>query len=201
MNKKQVQSELTRKKISDAARSLFVQKGYKATSIEDIVAATDSSKGNIYYHFKSKEGLFLYLLNEWDREWYEKWHELLPGYPTVTAKIYGLAQQIVQEDLNHPLTRAADEFFSNDEHKGEVEEKMASMMEEHLQFNRQLIQEGIDSGEFHIGDVDKKAVVLECLLAGLNQICRKQPAETVLEHYRFAVQTFLYGIARTEAQA
>ena len=67
LNKKQLQ-EQTKKNLR-MIQSPFVQKGYKATSIEDIVAATGSSKGNIYYHFKSKEGLFLYLIDEWDREW------------------------------------------------------------------------------------------------------------------------------------
>ncbi|WP_046215317.1 TetR/AcrR family transcriptional regulator [Paenibacillus wulumuqiensis] len=196
MNKKQAQSELTRKKISEAARGLFVQKGYKATSIEDIVAATGSSKGNIYYHFKSKEGLFLYLLNEWDRDWLDKWQEKQSSYATVTDKLFGLAEQIIQEELNHPLTRAADEFFSNDEQKSEVEEKMTSMMAEHLQFNRKLIQEGIDAGEFAAGHVEQKAMVLESILVGLSQTSRNASIETMLDSYQFAIRTFLYGIAR-----
>ncbi|ANF96472.1 TetR/AcrR family transcriptional regulator [Paenibacillus bovis] len=196
MNKKQAQSELTRKKISEAARGLFVQKGYKATSIEDIVAATGSSKGNIYYHFKSKEGLFLYLLNEWDRDWLDKWQEKQSSYATVTDKLFGLAEQIIQEELNHPLTRAADEFFSNDEQKSEVEEKMTSMMTEHLQFNERLIQEGIDAGEFAAGDVKEKAMVLESILVGLSQMSRNASIETMLTSYQFAIQTFLHGIAK-----
>ncbi|WP_017813623.1 TetR/AcrR family transcriptional regulator [Paenibacillus shenyangensis] len=196
MNKKQSQSELTRKKISEAARGLFVQKGYKATSIEDIVAATGSSKGNIYYHFKSKEGLFLYLLNEWDRDWLDKWQEKQSSYATVTDKLFGLAEQIIQEELNHPLTRAADEFFSNDEQKSEVEERMSSMMTEHLQFNERLIQEGIDTGEFAAGDVKEKAMVLESILVGLSQMSRNASIETMLTSYQFAIRTFLHGIAQ-----
>ncbi len=200
MNKKQIQSEQTRKKISEAARSLFVQKGYKATSIEDIVAATGSSKGNIYYHFKSKEGLFSYLLHEWDHDWLEKWQARLPSYSTAASKIYGLAEQIVQEDLNHPLTRAADEFFSNDEQKSEIEEKMNAMMQEHLLFNRQLIQEGVDQGEFAGDQIEQKALVLEGLIVGMSRVCRNQPMEQVLEHYRFAIDTFLHGIVTGSKQ-
>lgn len=201
MNKKQVQSEATRRKISEAARNLFIQKGYKATSIEDIVAATDSSKGNIYYHFQSKEGLFLYLINEWDRDWLEKWNEKVPSYPTITAKLFGLAEQIVKEDMNHPLLRAADEFFSNDEKKSEVEEKISNMMEEHLEFNRKLIREGIESGEFAEGDIPQKAIVLESILIGLDQLSRNEPIEVLLERYRFAMQIFLHGIAGDPVQA
>ncbi|MFD1888458.1 TetR/AcrR family transcriptional regulator [Paenibacillus wenxiniae] len=201
MNKKQVQSEQTRKKISEAARSLFVQKGYKATSIEDIVAATGSSKGNIYYHFKSKEGLFSYLLHEWDRDWLDKWQARLPSYATATAKMYGLAEQIVREDLNHPLTRAADEFFSNDEQKNEIEEKMNTMMQEHLLFNRQLIQEGVDEGEFSSEQIEQKALVLEGIFVGMSRVCRNLPLEQVLNHYQFAIETFLHGIVTGKQQS
>ena len=73
--------------MADAAKALFSQKGYKATSIEEIVEATGSSKGNIYYHFKSKEGLFLYLIDEWDLEWERNWKERESLYKTTRDKL------------------------------------------------------------------------------------------------------------------
>lgn len=195
MNKKQIQSEQTRKKIADAARHLFVQKGYKATSIEEITAATGSSKGNLYYHFKSKEGLFLYLLDEWDRDWIAKWKEKEHLHTTATEKMYGFAEQMVREDLNHPLTKAADEFFIGDDKTCEVEERLAEMVGEHLSFNRALIQQGIDSGEFRENDVQGLALVLEALVIGLSQVSRRANLTQALETYRLAIQVFLHGIA------
>ncbi|NGZ75283.1 TetR/AcrR family transcriptional regulator [Saccharibacillus alkalitolerans] len=195
MNKKQLQSEQTRKRIADAARHLFVQKGYKATSIEDITDATGSSKGNIYYHFKSKEGLFLYLLDEWDRDWIAKWQEKEHLYTSITEKMYGFAEQMVREDLNHPLTKAADEFFVGGDKTCEVEDRLAEMVESHLAFNRGLIQQGIDSGEFKPGAAEGLAVVLEALVIGLSQVSRRISLEQALDTYRLAIEVFLYGIA------
>ncbi|RCX16450.1 TetR family transcriptional regulator [Fontibacillus phaseoli] len=195
MNKKQLQSEQTKKRVVDAARNLFAQKGYKATSIEDIVAATGSSKGNLYYHFKSKEGLFLYLIDEWDREWEEKWQEKEPIYKTTTEKLYGFAELLVHDDLNHPLTKAADEFFKSEEKTSEIEERMAEMVERHLQWNQRLIQQGIDRGEFRSESAGEQAVILESLLIGLSQMARKKDPEAVLELYKQAMKVFLYGIA------
>lgn len=195
MNKKQIQSEQTRKKIADAARHLFVQKGYKATSIEEITAATGSSKGNLYYHFKSKEGLFLYLLDEWDRDWIAKWREKEHLYATAAEKMYGFAEQMVREDLNHPLTKAADEFFIGDDKTCEVEDRLAEMVAEHLSFNRKLIQQGIDSGEFRENDVQGLALVLEALVIGLSQVSRRANLTQALDTYRLAIQVFLHGIA------
>ncbi|MBJ9988978.1 MULTISPECIES: TetR/AcrR family transcriptional regulator [unclassified Paenibacillus] len=200
MNQKQLQSEQTKRKIADAARALFIQKGYKATSIEDIVAATGSSKGNIYYHFKSKEGLFLHLLEEWDREWELNWEQNEHLYKTTTDKLYAVAEQLAADDLNHPLTKAADEFFHNEEKTSEVESRMAEMKVKHLAFNQNLLQEGIDRGEFMPGDAERLAAVLEAIFFGANQLSRRLNPEKTTLLYRDAVTVFLNGVA-TDKQA
>jgi len=194
MNKKQLQSEQTKKKVADAAKALFVQKGFKATSIEDIVQATGSSAGNIYYHFKSKEGLFLYLIDEWDREWEQKWRDKEPLFPTTKDKLYGMAEQLVLDNLNHPLTKAADEFFNNSEKPGDVEERMAEMTAGYVKFNRKLLQQGVDDGEFGPIDVGKSAILLDSLMIGLSQHSRKLKQSDALDLYRSAVDLFLFGI-------
>ena len=47
--------EQTVKRILEVSSRLFYEKGYEATSIQDIVAALGMSKGAIYHHFKSKQ--------------------------------------------------------------------------------------------------------------------------------------------------
>jgi AcrR family transcriptional regulator len=52
-------AERTRERIRAAARQLFLQQGYQATSVEAIrVAAGVSSKETLYRHYASKEQLF-----------------------------------------------------------------------------------------------------------------------------------------------
>ena len=50
--------EETVKLILDAATHLFAEKGYDATSLQDIINETNLSKGAIYHHFSSKEEIF-----------------------------------------------------------------------------------------------------------------------------------------------
>ncbi len=45
----------TRTKIIDAADQLFYEHGYEGTSFADIADAVQISRGNFYYHFKSKD--------------------------------------------------------------------------------------------------------------------------------------------------
>ena len=48
--------EITEGRILDAAQTLFLEKGYEHTTIQDIVAALgDLTKGAVYHHFRSKE--------------------------------------------------------------------------------------------------------------------------------------------------
>ena len=51
----------TRRSILASAQSLFKQKGYEATSVDEIVQAADLVKGTFYYHFDSKEQVLLNL--------------------------------------------------------------------------------------------------------------------------------------------
>lgn len=196
MNKKKQQSEQTKKKVADASRALFVQKGYKATSIDDIIKATGCSAGNIYYHFKSKEGLFLHLIDEWNREWEETWLAKEPLYATTIDKLYGMAEHSALDRLNHPLIKAADEFFNNSEKASDVEERINEMVEGYLTFNKQLLQRGVDNGEFDITNVTGLAVILDSLLFGLSQHSRNMEREEALAAYRLAMDVFLHGIAK-----
>ncbi|NQV98726.1 MAG: TetR/AcrR family transcriptional regulator [Rhodospirillales bacterium] len=48
-------SKATRQQIVDAADLLFYHQGYAPTSFSDIAAAVQISRGNFYYHFKTKD--------------------------------------------------------------------------------------------------------------------------------------------------
>jgi len=50
--------EYDKEKVLDLATQLFWEKGFKATSIGDIVKATGLNKYSMYEEFKNKEGLF-----------------------------------------------------------------------------------------------------------------------------------------------
>lgn len=54
----------TKRKIFETAMKLFADKGYDATSIEEITAMVGVAKGTLYYHFSSKEEIFKFLVEE-----------------------------------------------------------------------------------------------------------------------------------------
>ncbi|MCJ7702036.1 MAG: TetR/AcrR family transcriptional regulator [Anaerolineales bacterium] len=54
----------TRQRILNAAIQVFANKGYHDTRVDEIVEASETSKGAVYFHFPSKQEIFLGLVDE-----------------------------------------------------------------------------------------------------------------------------------------
>ncbi|MNJ36011.1 hypothetical protein D3C77_307820 [compost metagenome] len=107
-----------------------------------------------------------------------------------------MAEHLALDQLNHPLTRAADEFYNNSEKASDVEERIHEIVKGYLIFNQQLLQKGIDNDELKATNVVGLAMILDSLLLGLSQHARNMNREEMLEAYRLAMDVFLHGIAK-----
>ncbi len=59
---------VARERLARAAIRLFTTKGFAATSVREIVAEAGVARPVLYYHFRSKEGIYLDVLGEAERE-------------------------------------------------------------------------------------------------------------------------------------
>ena len=57
--KQEEKSLMSRNKILEATGALFAEKGFDATTMQDIMARSGLSKGAIYHHFKCKEDILV----------------------------------------------------------------------------------------------------------------------------------------------
>ena len=55
----------SKENIIDAALKVFMRKGYKGTSLQDLCEAAGLTKGAIYHHFSGKEDLYEQALERW----------------------------------------------------------------------------------------------------------------------------------------
>ncbi len=69
------------REILAAALRLFAERGYTATSLEDVAAAAGVTKGTIYYYFRSKEALLMRLAEVGDREAVDELEALVRDNP------------------------------------------------------------------------------------------------------------------------
>ena len=95
----QTKGQETRSHILKESRRLFTLQGFQNTSISQIIAATGVKKGNLYYHFPSKEELGLAVLIDARDEFFTILENSLTGELAVERilhscnSILGLMQQ------------------------------------------------------------------------------------------------------------
>ncbi|MED4603082.1 TetR/AcrR family transcriptional regulator [Paenibacillus validus] len=77
MARKAVEQELSRQRILDEARHLFVKHGYHALTMRSIAKSMGYSHGALYYHFSEKAELFYALVTEDFRMLLERQKDML----------------------------------------------------------------------------------------------------------------------------
>lgn len=91
----------TRKRIFDAAISLFREQGFEATTVDDITGRADVGRGTFFNYFPRKDAVLAYLSEERLNEAEENVTHLLTSPEPVREKllqIYRLAALAHQED-------------------------------------------------------------------------------------------------------
>jgi AcrR family transcriptional regulator len=63
-SRRELYSEATRAALLDEATALFAERGYAATSLEDVASASRVTRGAVYHHFAGKQALFEAVLQE-----------------------------------------------------------------------------------------------------------------------------------------
>ena len=70
--------EVRRAQILEAARRCFGEAGYHKTKMDDIVSRAGLSKGALYWHFESKDEIFLALFDLFEQAIFAGWDALPP---------------------------------------------------------------------------------------------------------------------------
>ena len=85
---KKASKNQTKSRIVSAAWRLFYQYGYDNTTIDDIVEASNTSKGSFYHYFESKDALLGSLSYLFDEKYDELTDTMDPGIPPLEKLIY-----------------------------------------------------------------------------------------------------------------
>ncbi|WP_176763887.1 TetR/AcrR family transcriptional regulator [Shouchella lonarensis] len=173
------------------ARQLFIQKGYAATSMEELVHFSGVSKGSIYYHFKNKIDLFTEVLfQHWD-EWTTQWYEKEKDYQSFIEKLYGVAIHYA-EDFQHPLVQVSEEFFLRHSDMSMVSEMMKKAGKQHREIYASIFAEAIAEGQIKGESPEELAVIFGGLLDGLGTLYYE--GRELKPFYRKGVKYFLEGV-------
>jgi AcrR family transcriptional regulator len=113
-SKKAQQGEATRQALLEAARALFGERGYAATSLEEITNTAKVTKGALYHHYDGKQELFAAVYEQVKREASERaataflepdpWEDLCSGcHAMLDAHLDPLVRRILLHDAQAVL--------------------------------------------------------------------------------------------------
>lgn len=102
MNRRERQLIERRKEILGAALELFEQKGYEATSMEEIAEEADVARATLYNHFPSKGDVVLALTTAVADEWLAKGAAKLERSKSPSAAITALLTAAAEWFDSHP---------------------------------------------------------------------------------------------------
>lgn len=186
-----------KKEIAMKTKELFAQKGYSATSMEEICAINNRSKGSIYYHFKSKEELFMFLIRINNEEWIDSWQEIEQQYETAIDKLSGLADYYV-DDLASPLNHAINEFLSAQVVSKEMMDEMLSLIRLPYKTYENIIMQGIEQGELKPGDPRELMYIINGLFNGLSTLYFEMEIDELRQLFHKGLRVILQGIQQTK---
>ncbi|MDI9913682.1 ScbR family autoregulator-binding transcription factor [Rhodococcus sp. IEGM 1379] len=103
---KQARAELTRQQIVAGAAAQFEKTGYGSTSMSDIVAGADTTKGALYFHFASKDELAQYVIAEQHRMSIESVQAISATSSSPLEQLVMLTHEMARQIVEEPIVRA-----------------------------------------------------------------------------------------------
>ncbi|MGE7823953.1 TetR/AcrR family transcriptional regulator [Paenibacillus sp. NPDC093718] len=138
-------AERTRKRILEAARKEFFDKGYTGARIEVIAKSADVKKQLIYHYFKGKEELLVAVLDQMKAEMPD-WATQLPTHPVDIAEHrFRIFSQTRMDFLRFTAWEALETQPQQDARKKRREETLQSYVEDmKLKQEAGLVSEDLD---------------------------------------------------------
>lgn len=131
----------TEEKIKEAAKKIFLEKGFGSATTRDIAECADTNIALVNYYFRSKERLFQEIFRESFQETFLPVARILNDDLPLEAKIYKFVDHMIELLKRDPLLP----MFVLSEMRGEHSQFCASMAEMHAtevnRFQQQLEEE------------------------------------------------------------
>ncbi len=141
-----------RNDIVKAAESLFSEKGFKGTTMQEISERVELSKGTIYLYFKSKEELYLSVCVKGVAEFGEDLEAAASGAGGLEDIIKAVYLAYIRHSLEKPaIFRVLRDTFIEQVRQNlshETIEEISGIIRNWLELESGLIEEGIEHGVF-----------------------------------------------------
>lgn len=173
-------SAATRQLIVDVAAREFGERGYAATSLNDIVAGAGMTKGALYWHFESKESVAIAVVNQMFETWPDVLHGVIDSHDDALEALVAVTYVAGRQFATDPVTRASRRLMAE-----LPPEALARLPQPYVGWQHalaQLITRGQRRGQIHHrADPVGTAQVIVASFFGMQQVSQELSARRDLD--------------------
>lgn len=136
----------TKTRIVKAAWNLFYKKGYEGTTVEDIIAASKTSKGSFYHYFKGKEALLNSLSYLFDEKYEELSTTIDPSLSAYDKLLFLNHELFYMIETSVDITLLA--FLYSSQLTTKDKKSLSDGKRFYFKWVTEIIAEGLQNGEF-----------------------------------------------------
>ena len=186
----------TKSRIVTTAWKLFYQYGYEKTTIDDIVEASQTSKGSFYHYFSSKDALLSSLSYLFDEKYSELSETMDPSLSPIEKLI------LMNQELFLVIENTVPVSFLSQLFSSQLNPKSDSYLLDpdrtYYKLLRQIAVEGKDSGIFRddltINDITKAYAIFERAI--MYDWCMSNGNYSLLQYSAQMLPLFLSGLQK-----
>ena len=189
---------MTRDDILEAAAQIFSQKGFHATSMQDIAQAVNLQKGSLYHHIKNKQEILVDVLNQALDMLIDNMRAVIERPLPPDEKLRESMHVYLQTMLDN-RDLAAVLLLEHRSLEPELRARHIPRRDDFERLWRDLIQEGCEQGVF---SCEQPAIVARALLGVMNWTItwyRPDGRLSALEIAEYFADLFLYGLLTRSA--
>ena len=152
-----------KEQIMSAALSVVVAKGYDQSRMDDIVEKSQLSKGAIYWYYKSKEEVYLSLVDYWFLQYSSGVVDTLQQQESASDQLKALFEFFIgQFDKNPTTFKLLVEFWRLAGLNPDFNAKLQQIYSDFLEYIIEIIKVGVANGEFK--NVEPRITALSILI-------------------------------------
>ena len=184
--------EQRKKQILSAALQVLSEKGYEQSRMDDIVDQSELSKGAIYWYYKSKEEVYLSLVDYWFSQYSAGVIEAMQEKKLASAKLKALFDFFLDQfKMNSSVFKVLVEFWRLAGISTNFNLKLQKVYSEFLDYVIYIIESGVSNGEFKNVNPRITALSIVINIEGINWFTLFKESGVDAEDYIDTISSFI----------
>ena len=184
--------------ILEAAFEVFVKKGYAKTTMDDIVIASNLSKGALYHYYGSKKELFLSLIDHWEIYTFKDFYNKKSQNKKASDILRFFGENVINtlNEKKHAYI-AEIEFRAMSNQDTEIKKRSNVLYGKLLDLFEKVVKKGIKENEFKDLDVRKTSMAFLAIFQSITWFVITDEKSVSAESYiRDSIELIIESISK-----